>query len=75
MLQSAAWPYLIGLLDFALAVFASGHAILNKRDVRSAIGWVGLIWLVPFGGSLLYLILGVNRIRRKGARIRDELWA
>ena len=70
---SATWPYLIGLLDFVIAVVASSHAILNKREVRAAIGWVGLIWLVPFGGGLLYLLLGVNRIRRKGARIQDEI--
>ncbi len=64
--------FLVGLLDFVLAVVASAHAILHKREVRAAIGWVGVIWLVPFGGGLLYLLLGVNRIRRKGARIQER---
>lgn len=73
MQLSAVWPYLLGVLDLIIAVVASSHAILNKRDVRAAIGWVGLIWLVPFGGGFLYLLLGVNRIRRKGARIQDEI--
>ncbi len=73
MQSTALLPYLIGLADLVLAVIASSHAILNKREVRAAIGWVGLIWLVPFGGALLYLILGVNRIRRRGTRIQDEI--
>ncbi|MCL7978510.1 MAG: phospholipase D-like domain-containing protein [marine benthic group bacterium] len=73
MLSSALLPYLIGLADLVLAAIASSHAILHKREVRAAIGWVGLIWLVPFGGALLYLILGVNRIRRRGTRIQEEI--
>ena len=73
MTISAIWPYLVGLVDIVLAAAASSHAILHKREVRAAIGWVGLIWLVPYAGSLLYLILGVNRIRRKGTRIQNEI--
>jgi cardiolipin synthase len=73
MTISAIWPYLVGLVDIVLAAGASSHAILNKREVRAAIGWVGLIWLVPYAGSLLYLLLGVNRIRRKGTRIQNEI--
>lgn len=73
MRSSALLPFLIGLADIVLAVIASSHAILRKREVRAAIGWVGLIWLVPFGGALLYLLLGVNRIRRRGTRIQDEI--
>jgi cardiolipin synthase len=48
-----------------IALAASGHAVLYKRDARAAVAWVGLIWLVPFLGALLYLLLGVNRIRRR----------
>ena len=73
MTISGIWPYLVGLVDIVLAAGASSHAILNKREVRAAIGWVGLIWLVPYAGSLLYLLLGVNRIRRKGTRIQNEI--
>ncbi len=46
-------------------VATSLHALLRKRDVRAAIGWVGLIWLVPGVGALLYALLGVNRIQRR----------
>jgi serine phosphatase RsbU (regulator of sigma subunit) len=36
---------------------------LYKRDVRAAIGWVGLIWFSPFVGAFLYLFFGINRLR------------
>jgi cardiolipin synthase len=64
------WPYLITALDMAIALAASCHAILYKRDARSAVSWVGFIWLVPFVGALLYVLLGVNRIRRRARSLR-----
>jgi cardiolipin synthase len=63
------WPMLASVLHFAVALGASAHAILNKRDVRAAIGWTGLIWLAPLVGSLLYWLLGINRVRRRAARL------
>ncbi len=55
----------LGLALVLASVIASAHVILHKRDSRAAIGWVGLIWLAPGVGALLYTILGVNRIRRR----------
>ncbi len=63
------WPALSAGLVLVLAVLATGHVLLRKRDVRAAIGWVGLIWLVPFVGVLLYSLLGINRIRRRAAAL------
>lgn len=65
-----AWPYVSSALAIAISVLASGYAILHKRDVRAAIGWVGVIWLVPFLGAVLFALLGVNRIRRKAVELR-----
>ena len=65
-------PHLIAVLDAVLALIASAHAILNKRDTRSAVGWVGLIWLVPLLGSLLYVLLGINRIKRRARALRGD---
>jgi cardiolipin synthase len=64
------WPYIITALDVCIALAASGHAVLYKRDARAAVSWAGLIWLVPFLGALLYLLLGVNRIRRRARSLR-----
>ncbi len=60
------------ILTIAQAVIACAvtiHAVLNKRDSRSAIGWTALAWLAPFVGPLAYLVLGVNRINRAGTRL------
>src|SRR5690242_11117711 len=67
---SGPWPHLLTALDVGIALAASGHAVLYKRDARAAVAWVGLIWLVPFLGALLYLLLGVNRIRRRARSLR-----
>jgi len=50
---------------FLAALLASVHALLNKRDSRAATLWLGAIWSLPILGPMLYLALGVNRIRRK----------
>lgn len=62
--------YVVGVLTLALAVMASGHAILYKRDSRAAVAWVGLIWLAPVMGAVLYAIFGINRIRRRASELR-----
>lgn len=58
---------------FVADVVASGHAILWKRDSRSAAGWIAVIWGVPVVGAALYALLGVNRIRRRAFRLRRDL--
>ena len=68
----ALWPLLTALAGVLISLLASGHAVLYKRDSRAAVAWVGLIWLVPFLGSLLYMLLGINRIRRKVAGRRGH---
>ena len=56
------WPHLLAVISVALAVPASLHCVLHKRDTRAATAWVGLIWLTPLLGTLLYILLGINRI-------------
>jgi cardiolipin synthase len=63
------WPAVSAGVVVFLALFATGHVLLRKRDVRAAIGWVGLIWLAPFVGVVLYSLLGINRIRRRAAAL------
>ncbi len=59
------WRIAAGLLTILLAVIASGHVVLYKRDSRAAVAWVGLIWLVPVVGAVLYGVFGINRVRRR----------
>ncbi|MGE5293377.1 MAG: PLDc N-terminal domain-containing protein, partial [Solirubrobacterales bacterium] len=60
-------------LGLLFSVLASGHAVLNKRDSRAAIAWVGFIWFVPLVGAVMYFVFGVNRIRHKAALLRRNL--
>lgn len=64
------WPYFIFFLHVTLALTATIHAVMNKTQVQSALGWVALIQLSPLVGSLLYFIFGVNRISRRWEKIR-----
>ncbi len=63
------WLLLVGLW-FGISFMSFTQIVSTKRDVRAAIGWSGVVWLVPFFGALLYLLFGINRIERKAARIR-----
>jgi cardiolipin synthase len=56
----------------AAAAVAAVHAALYKDEVRAAIGWVAVIILVPLVGSLLYYLIGINRIRRRAVALRRE---
>ena len=56
------------ITHIALASLVTGHALLNKRNVRSAIGWIGLAWLSPGLGAGLYYAFGVNRIARRAVK-------
>ena len=59
------WPHIVAGFHFLAALLASIHALLNKRDSRAASLWLGIIWFLPVFGPILYLALGVNRIRRR----------
>jgi cardiolipin synthase len=65
-------PWVLAGVAVLLSALASGHALLYKRDPRSALLWVGLAWVVPLGGAALYFMLGVNRIRRRAQKLRSD---
>jgi cardiolipin synthase len=64
----------IGLLvgHSLLALSVTVHVLLQKRDVGAAIGWIGLAWLSPILGSILYALFGINRVRQRGNQLRDN---
>ena len=51
-----------------LAVLSAGHALINKRDPRSALGWILTCVALPLVGPLFYWGMGVNRIYRRARR-------
>ena len=63
---------LAGVLLVVMQICVTVHIILHKEDVPSAIGWTGLVWLAPMLGCVVYVILGINRVRRKAARLHNR---
>lgn len=66
----AYWPVILTGIQIALSFGVSAHAVLTKLDARSAIAWVGIAWLVPALGIVLYVLFGINRIGRRATRLR-----
>lgn len=58
-------------ISFGIMLFAAGHALLHKRDSRSALGWVALCLSFPLFGAGIYFLLGVNRITNKAIRLQN----
>jgi len=67
---SGAWHWLLIVFTLALALPAAAHAVLYKRDSRSALLWVTLIGFLPLVGAGLYWLLGINRITRRAVSLR-----
>ncbi len=59
-------------VGLVLAVCVTIHILLHKREVASAVGWIGLVWFAPILGAITYLIFGVNRVRRRARQLRPQ---
>src|SRR5579863_9802883 len=57
------------IVHFALAAGVTLHVLAHNRNPGSAVSWIGLAWLSPVVGSLLYVLLGINRVRRRARRL------
>jgi len=64
------WPIIVATVGVMMAVSASLHAALTKRDVRAAVSWAMLSWFSPYIGPILYLLFGINRIQRRAIRLK-----
>lgn len=63
---------LAGLFYLTLQICVTAHILLKKDDVKSSIGWIGLVWLAPILGSVIYILFGINRIRRRALALRNK---
>lgn len=68
MILSDTLLWILPPLLIALAVGAAGHALLNKRDSRSAFGWIALCIILPLAGPILYLLFGLNRVSKRARK-------
>lgn len=65
--------FIFGVLHITLSLIVTAHILLTKRDTAAATGWIGICWLMPYMGSLLYLCLGINRVRRRAQKLREDM--
>ena len=72
MLWSTPQNVLYILAHVVSAGLVTGHTLLRKRDVPASIGWIGLAWLAPIVGALLYFAFGINRVRRRARRLKGD---
>ncbi len=52
-----------------LSLIVTVDVLLKKSDVRSALGWIGAVWLAPIFGSILYYLFGINRVTRRALKM------
>jgi cardiolipin synthase len=59
-------------IGLVLAAIVTIHVLLNKREVASAVGWIGFAWFAPISGAISYFVFGVNRVQRRARMLRPE---
>ncbi len=71
MLPAIHWLNWLALTLVPVVSFvAAGHALLYKRDPRSAFGWIAVCLMFPLAGALLYFLFGINRVRTRARELR-----
>ena len=65
-------PTALSVLHLLLAIAVTTHVLLYKREINTSAAWIGLAWLAPILGSVLYLLLGINRVRRRAISLRGQ---
>jgi cardiolipin synthase len=64
-LLSEYWPHVLFMVSGVAGTAAAVHAAMTKRDVRAAVAWVGVAMFSPIFGAALYLVAGINRVRKQ----------
>lgn len=62
---------LLALLHM-VALAVACHALLRKRDPRSALGWAAVCVLAPLIGPLLYILFGIARTDSRAVRLMKK---
>ncbi|GHT33413.1 phospholipase [Endomicrobiia bacterium] len=60
-------------IRIAVSILTSTHILLHKDDIKSSTGWIALVFLSPFIGTILYVFLGINRVKRKSIRLKKDI--
>ena len=65
------WQVTLVVLDYALKIFALGW-VPKERRPTSAMAWLLAIFLIPFIGIFLFLLMGSPAINRRRHRIQNQ---
>lgn len=66
------WGFIALALHVVVAPLTAVHALLYKRDPRSALGWISVCLLFPLVGPFAYYLFGVNRVRTRARKLHGE---
>lgn len=64
--------WLLLALHIVVATISITHALLYKKDPRSAFGWIAVCFAYPLIGPLLYYLFGINRIRTRAQQLKGN---
>ena len=64
------WALPLALIDLVAVGLSAWHILLYKRSSASALLWINVVVLLPLVGTLIYVVLGVNR-HGKRATIKE----
>jgi cardiolipin synthase len=56
-----------------LVIVTAGHALLNKRDPKAALGWISVCVIFPLAGPFLYFLFGINRVQTRAKKLHRRL--
>jgi cardiolipin synthase len=60
----------VAVLATITGMVSATHALFNKRDPRSALGWCAVCLMTPFIGAVLYVLFGINRVASRARRLQ-----
>jgi cardiolipin synthase len=63
---------ILAFIILCAQLLTSVHILSTKNQVRSAIAWIGLVWLAPVFGLITYFLFGISRIRRRAKLAREK---
>ncbi len=69
VLDEPVWQIALVLLAGVPSLLAAEHALLHKRDSRSAMAWITFSMMFPLLGPLFYYLFGKNRIRTRARKL------
>ena len=59
---------ILSIIVILTGLTSACHALLTKRDSKSAFGWIAFCLFLPLVGPSIYLIFGINRVQQRALK-------